>query len=148
MNFLEHFIMNRSLQIMQSSSLTSVRKLEICSDFMQIFDNGRHWKVIKALSDVRMYIFLRCDSTEIKLRKFFKWRSNTNEQEIKGLTILLKRNRNGHLLNQDSSKSLTKLIQAVYNYVNFFLHLQIRFANNNNCNILFFNPKVCLTDPE
>lgn len=57
---------------------------------MQIFDNGGHRRAVKALSDVRMHTFLRCNSPETKLQKFLIWRSNTDEQKIWGLTVSLK----------------------------------------------------------
>lgn len=84
------FIMSSSLPIVQSYSLTSFRKLKTCYNFMQIFDNGAHWRVVKALSDVRTYTFTRNNSTATKLQKFLKWRFNTDQQEIWSLKILLK----------------------------------------------------------
>lgn len=58
---------------------------------MQIFENGAHWSIVKALSDVRIYTFVRSNSTAIKLQKFLKWRFNTDEQELWSLNILLKK---------------------------------------------------------
>lgn len=74
--------MNSSLQIIQSYSLTSFRKLETCYNFMQIFHNEAHWRVIKVLSDVRMYTFVRSNFTAIKLQKFLERRFNTDEKKF------------------------------------------------------------------
>lgn len=49
---------------------------------MQKFDNGAHWRVVKVLSDVTMYTFVRSNSTAIKLQKFLKWRFNTDEKKF------------------------------------------------------------------
>lgn len=49
---------------------------------MQIFYNGAHWRVVKVLSDVRMYTFVRRNFTAIKLQKFLKRRFNTDEKKF------------------------------------------------------------------
>lgn len=109
------FIMSSSLQIVQSYSLTSFRKLKTCYNFMQIFDNGAHWRVVKALSDVRTYTFTRSNSTATKLQKFLQ-HSSTHQQEIWSLKILLKWNRDWDILNEDSSMSPKKPIQSLCKY--------------------------------